>query len=724
MGILDSFRRRDAEREPEPHRGYYSLADGLDGSHYDDWDERLDQVDRYVAERESEKRWWRRDYWRDRRKRWWAVRIVAGIIGLFILLVAWLAVTAPLNKSLEPIAPPQITLLAADGTPIARNGAIMDEPVDVDTLPPHVVEAFMAIEDRRFYDHWGIDPRGVARAAFTGVGGGSTITQQLAKFTFLTPEQTLTRKAREALIALWLESWLTKDEILERYLSNAYFGDNVYGLRAASMHFFYRRPENLKPEQAAMLAGLLQAPSRYNPVKHYERAEERWRLVVGAMEDAGYLTSTEVSAMRPPPLDVRLKNDLPTGTYFADWALPEAREREVGEGGAYSRQTLTTTLDSRLQNIARQITSNAPLGEAQVALVAMRPNGEVVAMIGGKDYEKSPFNRATQAKRQPGSTFKLFVYLAALRNGWDPEDRIANTEITEGSYRPGNSRGQYSESLTLMEAFAQSSNVAAVRLLGEVGSEAVIETARDLGVSSPMTAGDPSLALGTSTMSLMELTAAYAGIAGNEFPVRPRAFVQPEQNWLERLWDGPDSLSSRTHAEMEGMLRHAVNAGTGRAAMLSVPNFGKTGTTQDNRDALFVGYANGLVVGVWVGNDDNSPLAGVSGGGLPARIWRDFMRQATGAAPAPRANPTTAPDPGGPVEPLDVPGLGDIPIGDNGRLRLGEGEVIYSTDVDGTPLDITVGEQGVRIDSERIEEARRRAQDRRPEETEPAVPDQ
>ena len=722
MGIFDSFRKRGSEAEPDPdhrpHRGYYSLADQLDGSAYDDWDARLESVDRYVAERESETRWWRREYWRDRARVWWAVRILAGLIALLILLVAWLAITAPLNKSLQPIAAPQITLLAADGTPIARNGAIMDDPVDVDQLPPHVVEAFLAIEDRRFYDHWGVDPRGVARAVFTGVGGGSTITQQLAKFTFLTPEQTLTRKAREALIALWLEGWLTKDEILERYLSNAYFGDNVYGLRAASLHFFYRKPENLRPEQAAMLAGLLQAPSRYNPVKHYERAEARWRLVVGSMVAAGYVTQAEADEMRPPALDVRLKNDLPTGTYFADWALPEARQREGGDGGAYARQTLTTTLDSRLQGIARRVTSAAPLGGAQVALVAMRPNGEVVAMIGGKDYAKSPFNRATQAKRQPGSTFKLFVYLAALRNGWRPESRIANTEIAQGSYRPKNARGRYSDSLTLKEAFAQSSNVAAVRLLGEVGSENVIETARDLGVRSPMTAGDPSLALGTSTMSLLELTAAYAGVAGNAFPVRPHAFVEPEQGWWSRLIDGPDSLSGGDHREMEDMLRHAVNAGTGRAATLNIPNYGKTGTTQDNRDALFVGYAGGLVVGVWIGNDDNSPLDGISGGGLPARIWRDFMRQATGAKPAPRPDPTVAPDPGGPVEPLDVPDIDDIPVGDRGRLRVRDGEVIYSTDIDGVPIDLRVGEGGVRIDSERIEEARRRAEERRQEELE------
>ncbi|WP_417322252.1 transglycosylase domain-containing protein [Erythrobacter aureus] len=712
MGVFDSFRRKpEPQAEFSPHRGYYATHDGLD---YEDWDNRLDRLDDALAAEEKKRlRFWQRDYWRGRRKRWWAGRILAGLIGLFIALVAWLAITAPLSKSLEPIAAPQITLLAADGTPIARNGAITDEPVEVAKLPPHVVEAFLATEDRRFYSHWGVDPRGIARAAWTGTGGGSTITQQLAKFTFLTPERTLTRKAREALIAFWLESWLTKDEILSRYLSNAYFGDNVYGLRAASLHYFYRKPENLRPNQAAMLAGLLQAPSAYAPTKHYDRAEKRMRIVIQSMVDAGYITEAEARAMKPPALDVRTRNDLPTGTYFADWALPEARE--FTEQG-YARQTLTTTLDSRLQNIARQVTQRAPLGEAQVALVAMRRNGEVVAMIGGKDYAKSPFNRATQAKRQPGSTFKLFVYLAALRAGWSPEDRIANTEITEGSYRPKNARERYSESLTLEEAFAQSSNVAAVRLLGEVGSEKVIATARDLGVTSPLAQGDPSLALGTSTMSLLELTSAYAAVAANEYPVEPHAFARPERGFFENLWDGPSSLSSSTHSEMERMLRSAINDGTGRAAMLRGPNYGKTGTTQDNRDALFVGYAGDLVVGVWIGNDDNSPLAGgISGGGLPARIWRDFMNRAMNVKAAPsQPAPREQDDPGGPIEPLDVPEIDDIPIGDgNSRLRIREGEAVFSTEIDGIPVDITFGEGGVAIDEEAIEEARRRADERR-----------
>ncbi|WP_082521631.1 MULTISPECIES: transglycosylase domain-containing protein [unclassified Sphingopyxis] len=625
------------------------------------------------------------------RGRKWMRRISRGFAifsVIFILLVGWLALTAPLSKSLEPIAPPQITLLASDGTPIARIGAIVDTPVKAADLPKHVTGAFLAIEDRRFYTHWGVDPRSIARAVWSNVTGGrtqggSTITQQLAKFTFLTPKRTLGRKAREALIAFWLEAWLSKDEILERYLSNAYFGDNTYGLRAASLHYFYRQPEKLTPAQAAMLAGLVQAPSRLAPTKNPDLAEKRMKLVLNAMVATGYLTEQERGALRTPRIDVRSRNTLPTGTYFADWALPEARKlSDVG----YSRQTIATTLDARLQGVARRVTGRAGLGKAQVALVAMRPNGEVVAMIGGKDYAASPFNRATQARRQPGSTFKLFVYLAALRAGWDPDDMIDNSAIETGSYRPKNSGGAYSKEISLEDAFASSSNVAAVRLLREIGDDKVIDMARDLGVTAPMAKGDPSLALGTSSMTLLELTAAYAAVAANSYPVEPHAFEADEKGWFENLISGPSSFGSSEHEDIEQMLRAAVNRGTGRAARLPQANFGKTGTSQDNRDALFVGYANGLVVGVWIGNDDNTPLQGISGGGLPARIWRDFMTEASGKKAAPR--PKRVVDPTGPVEPLDIPDIGDIPIGDRTRIGIEGDNAVITTEINGSRIDL------------------------------------
>lgn len=626
-------------------------------------------------------------------------RIVAAILFAFILLVGWLAVTAPLSKSLEPIAPPQITLLASDGTPIARSGAVVEAPVQARKLPDHVIQPFLAIEDRRFYNHWGLDARALARAVWSNLTtgrtqGGSTITQQLAKFTFLTPERSLTRKAREALIALWLEIWLTKDEILERYLSNAYFGDNTYGLRAASLHYFSRQPEKLTPGQAAMLAGLVQAPSRLAPTRNYRLASQRMDLVLRAMVASGYLTAKQAGRISAPALDVRTRSALPTGTYFADWALPAARKlSEVG----YSRQTLTTTLDSRLQAAARRATRLAP-GNAQVALVAMRTNGEVVAMVGGKNYAASPFNRVTQARRQPGSTFKLFVYLAALREGWEPSDVIDNTPITAGSYRPKNFAETYSKEMTLEDAFAQSSNVAAVRLFGQVGDQNVIAAARDLGVTAPLARGDPSLALGTSSMTLLELTAAYAAIAANSYPVAPSPFAVAEKSWLQKVFDGKDSFSSDVHEDMEQMLRRAVTRGTGRAAALRQPTFGKTGTSQDNRDALFVGYAGDLVVGVWVGNDDNSPLVGVTGGGVPARIWRNFMGQALGkqARPEPRGNPR------GQVQPQDVESVQELPLGENASLRIDADGAVLRGQIGDLPIDLNLDADRVVGDADRL----------------------
>lgn len=639
----------------------------------------------------------------------WISRLVAAGLLLFIMLVLYLAITAPLSKSLQPIAPPQITLLTADGRPIARAGAVVDEPVQIDALPDHVVEAFLAIEDRRFYSHWGVDPRGLARAAWSNATsertqGGSTITQQLAKFTFLTPERNLTRKAREMLIAFWLEAWLSKNEILERYLSNVYFGDNVYGLRAAALHYYYRKPENLKPQQAMMLAGLVQAPSRLNPTRNLDRAMKRYALVKAAMVDAQFISQSEADRLANPVLDVRRKNSLPTGTYFADWAIPQARALA---DLSYEKIVITTTLDAQLQNYASRAIARAPMGSAQVALVAMRPNGEVVGMIGGRDYAKSAFNRVTQAKRQPGSTFKLFVWLAALRNGLAPDDMVDDSPITKGGYTPKNAQDSYRGKISLKEAFAKSSNVAAVRLFNQLGSEAIVGEAEKLGIRSALLAGDPSLALGTSTMTLLELTSAYAGVAANRWPVEPRAFSKEEQNWFEWMTDWPGSYSSTVHGDMEDMLRQTVNGGTGRAARLPIAAYGKTGTSQNNRDAVFVGYAgeadDRLVVGIWVGNDDNSPLKGISGGGLPARIWRDFMTQAIEGA---GRNIRKAPNPEGPIRPLDIPNLEDlqdvpIDLGD-GEIKLnGADGVTVSTEIRGVPIDLTIDENGVVVSSGR-----------------------
>jgi penicillin-binding protein 1A len=568
-----------------------------------------------------------------------------------------------------------VTLLAADGTPIARRGATVDKPVDASKLPKYVPGAFIAIEDRRFYSHWGVDPWGIMRAMAHNVmaggvrEGGSTITQQLAKNAFLDSDRTAGRKLREALIAFWLEAWLSKNEILSRYLSNVYFGDNVYGLRAASLHYFNVEPEQLSVSQAAMLAGLVKAPSKLAPTGNLRGAQDREKVVLGAMVAAGVLTKDQAD-VRLASVRVRPVKELPDGTYFADWVLPEARDTQ----GDLSQETrVVTTLEPRLQKAAERAVRRAGLRQAQVAIVAMRPDGRVVAMVGGKDYKTSPFNRATQARRQPGSTFKLFVYLAALRDGMTPDSRVDDAPLTIDGWSPANADHHYRGSITLREAFAKSSNVAAVRLAQKVGPDAVVKAAQDLGVTSPLKA-DPSIALGTSGISLLELTSAYASVAGNSWPVTPHGLPDPPQGWLDWLWDRKHHFGDDQHQMLLDLLSATVKQGTARGAALSTQVYGKTGTSQGSRDAIFVGFAGGLVTAVWVGRDDNQPLPGMAGGGLPAKVWRTFMAQAIGATPLGQKVPVM-------VDPDAIPDASaEATIGNTTfNLQFGEGGIHLTT---------------------------------------------
>ncbi|QIL03320.1 penicillin-binding protein [Sphingomonas sinipercae] len=567
------------------------------------------------------------------RSRWRRLRpFVYGLFGLLLLTLVWLIVTAPLSRALEPLPNPAMLFLSEEGRPIARRGAIKEAPVDVQKLNKLTPAAFVAIEDRRFYRHWGIDPRAIGRAFVTNMRaggvrqGGSTITQQLAKTSFLSSDRSIKRKAQEVIIAFWLEAWLTKDEILSRYLSSVYFGDGVYGLRAASRHYFGRDPENLSLAQSAMLAGVVQAPSRLAPTQHLKLAQTRSKLVLRAMADTKVVTPVRArNAVMARP--VKKRGKLPTGTYFADWVAPAAQAAFDSEFGQVE---VRTTLDADLQRVAVRAIGRAPLGKAQAALVAMRPSGEVVAMIGGKNYAESPFNRATQALRQPGSAFKLFVYLAALRAGWTPDSIIEDERITLNGWTPVNVDGVYRGPITLREAFARSSNAATVRLSESVGRSNVLRAARDLGISTPLP-NAPSVALGSAGVNLLQLTSAYAAIAAGQYPVRPLGLdkKEAEESGFASFFNAPARLEPRRdRAAMLDLLWAAANEGTGRRAALAVPTFGKTGTSQDNRDALFVGMAGDLVVGVWVGRDDNKSLGKVTGGTLPARIWRDFMTSA------------------------------------------------------------------------------------------------
>jgi penicillin-binding protein 1A len=572
------------------------------------------------------------------RRRWrWLRWGFNGFAALLLVTILWLVFTAPLGRALEPLPNPAMLLVSADGQPIARRGAIKDRPVTMADLDPLTPAAFVAIEDRRFYRHWGIDPRGIGRAFVTNLQaggvrqGGSTLTQQLAKTSFLTGDRSMKRKAQEVIIAFWLEAWLTKPEILSRYLSSVYFGDGVYGLRAAARHYFGKTPKQLTLAQSAMLAGLVQAPSRLAPTRNLPAAQKRARLVLRAMADTGAISRSRAAGVTPAR-PIRRSQSVPTGTFFADWVAHSAADAFEADWGQVK---VTTTLDSRLQRLAVRAVSSAALpAGTQAALVAMRPDGRVVAMVGGRSYKSSPFNRATQARRQPGSAFKLFVYLAALRSGYRTNSIISDSPITIDGWTPANADRVYRGQITLKEAFSRSSNAATVRLSEAVGRGNVVRAARDLGISTPLPSG-PSVALGTAGVSLLELTSAYAAVAGGRYPVAATGlpFRRGEGDdrgiraaFFER---GGQLERNRDRKPMLDLLWAAANEGTGKRAALAVPTFGKTGTSQDNRDALFVGFAGDLVIGVWVGRDDNKPMGkSVSGGTAPAALWRAF------AAPA------------------------------------------------------------------------------------------
>ncbi len=572
------------------------------------------------------------------RSRWqrlrpWLFGTIAVLIGIFIALIAWLTLTAPLGRALEPLKTPSLILTDSDGKPIARRGDYKEAPVEIARLPAHVPQALIAIEDRRFYEHWGIDPRGIVRAMFRNAQaggvqqGGSTITQQLAKTSFLSAERSIKRKLQEIIIAFWLESRLTKDEILQRYLSSVYFGDGAYGIRAAARTYFDKTPETLSLGEAAMLAGLVQAPSRLAPSRHLDDARARARVVLDQMVETGVIT--RVQAARTVPASYTPgRRQLPSGSYFADWVLPMARDSVDAD---YGDITVTTTLDRKLQNLAEAavkdtLARSRGLDIGQAALVAMRMDGTVVAMVGGTDYKASSFNRATQAQRQPGSSWKLFVYLAALESGMRPGDTVEDSPIVIGDYEPKNDDNRYRGPTSLATAFAASSNVAAVRLAQQLGTQKVIDQARRLGIGGKISTW-PAMALGTSPVTLLDMTAAYAAVASGVRPVEPTGLRHGQPGLLKTVRNTVGALTPwPARAPMLELLQSAVRNGTGLEARLPIPSYGKTGTTQNHRDALFIGFAGDLVVGVWVGNDDNSPMNGaVVGGSVPAKLWHRFM---------------------------------------------------------------------------------------------------
>ncbi|WP_394657781.1 transglycosylase domain-containing protein [uncultured Novosphingobium sp.] len=538
------------------------------------------------------------------------------LAAVLLLLVAWQTWTAPPWKLNAPPVAAGVDLLDANGKVFAHRGPRPSERIDAAALPAHVRSAFLAIEDRRFYAHGALDYRGLARAVLAnlragGVSqGGSTITQQYVKNAFLTHDRTWTRKFKELLLADWVENWMSKDQILSRYLEKAYFGAQQTGLAAASRFYFDRAPENLTLGQAAMLAGLVKAPSRLAPTVDRAAARARMRVVLGAMADAEFITPAEAKAVRNPRV-VSSGRPRESAGWFADWLYTRLPDDATG--------AIRTTLEPELQRRAERVVQQAQLDGAEIALIALRPDGRVAALVGGSDWQPGAFNRVSQARRQPGSTFKLFDYLAAFRSGARPDDIVVDSPLVIGDWRPSNGYRGYYGPMTLREAFAISSNTAAVRIARAAGYREVVKAAHDLGVVSALPEGAPSLPLGTANLTLEELAGAYAAFALGRYPVPVHGRAGADKLPPNRL------DQRREWAPMLDLLWQSANEGTGRRASLSLPTFGKTGTTQDGRDALFVGFAGDLVTAVWIGRDDNKPIPGASGGQLPARIWRNFM---------------------------------------------------------------------------------------------------
>jgi 1A family penicillin-binding protein len=582
---------------------------------------------------------------------------VVGAAALVLVVggyLAWCLFTLPFNGGLvvEP-TPSALVLEASSGEVFATRGIFKGDKLAVGDLPPHLAKTVVAIEDRRFHDHSGVDLRGLIRAAWrnTRAGatreGGSTITQQLARLMFLSQERTLKRKVQEAMLAVWLEHQLPKDEILVRYLNTAYFGAGAYGVDAAAKRYFGKAAKDLSLAEAAMLAGLVRAPSQLAPHRNLDGARERAEVVLQAMAEGGFITRAEADAARASPATLRLPPETPPGAnYFVDVVAADVR-RLVGAGPA--DLALRTTLDRDLQKLAEEVIGKRLDAEGgarnvgQAALVALAPDGAILALVGGRDYGESQFNRATQAKRQPGSLFKLFVYQAAFEKGFSPQSVLVDRPVQIGDWEPQNANGRFRGAVNLRTAFANSINTIAAQLADEVGVDSVIAAAKRMGVQSELPAV-PSLALGSAEVTLMEMTRAFAGIAAGA-PVEPYA-VQAVRAREQALYTRPAvPAQSRdagfTRAAMLDLLTAVVREGTGKAARLPIPVAGKTGTTQDYRDAWFVGFTPEIVVGAWVGNDDNSPTKGVTGGDMPARIWRDFVSQAT-TAMARRKAPATA----------------------------------------------------------------------------------
>jgi penicillin-binding protein 1A len=576
-----------------------------------------------------------------RRRPLWLRAASFGVTALIVASIALVFVTIPhLRKSMEagPANSLALTVLDAEGKEIGSRGGTMAPVVPLGELPPYLIKAFVATEDRRFYEHHGVDPRGVARAMWVNlkagsfVEGGSTITQQLAKNLYLDSDRTLWRKAQEALIAFWLEANYSKDEILTAYLNRVYMGAGNYGIDAAAHYYFGKSARDVSLSEAAVLAGLPKAPSRFAPTNDLALAQARAGVVLDRMVNNGDLRPDQAMDARQHPATVASRDRRDGPQYFVDWVAAEVRHLLPD---AHGRLIVRTTLDPKRQRAAEAAVATALKDSesrkvGQGAAIALGGNGAILAMVGGKSYFESQYNRATQAERQPGSAFKPVIYLAALENGYTPRTEVTDSPVVLGEWAPQNyENNQYAGSVTLTEALARSINTVAVKLGEKVGVQAIANTAARLGISSPIE-NNLSVALGSSEVTLMELTSAYStfGNGGRRpVPFGVTEITSMEGETLFKATPASYNVTDAATAEaMTYMLHQVMVAGTGRRANLSDRQAaGKTGTSQDYRDSWFIGYTNDETMGVWFGNDDNSPTNRASGGNFAAVAWHNYM---------------------------------------------------------------------------------------------------
>ena len=582
---------------------------------------------------------------------WGAVAAVWGVIFLVVFFAVFARDLPDTSTLYEIDRQPSITYLDRNGALIATRGTQQAPPADLESLPDYVPAAFIAIEDRRFYWHPGFDPVGMSRAIVANmragrvVQGGSTLTQQLAKNLFLTPDQNLKRKVQELMLAVWLEMKFSKKEILALYLNRVYFGAGAYGIEAASQRYFDKSAKQLTVGEAALLAGLLKAPSRYSPVSESERAATRATVVLNEMEDMGVITAEQRAAAVLEP--VRVSRTLATqhAQYFIDW-LDKSIRSLVGE--PTEDLVVETTLDLTLQTAAersvrRILDRDKSRGVEQAALVALDGDGRVRAMIGGSSYADSQFNRAVDARRQAGSAFKPFVYLAALEAGYTPQTPVVDEPIRIGNWSPRNYSGNFAGPMTLAQAVAQSTNTVAASVADQVGRDSVARAARRLGITSRVGL-EPAMALGAVEVSPIDMATAYDAFANGGRRVEayginrirtPRGRVIYQRSVREGATG--QAINNPPLYYLNQMLRGVITSGTARSVAISGRDLaGKTGTTSDYKDAWFVGYTGGFVTAVWVGKDDNSAMRGVTGGSSPAAIWKGFMEAALPRLNAPR----------------------------------------------------------------------------------------